>query len=102
MGLLCRFYKLKANIAAEIFFKPQTAPAAIDISGLRETALKNKNPREGTETIRFSSNTIAPLSKLKNKNPREGTETTLITFFYYSHKNPLKNKNPREGTETIC
>ena len=59
--------------------------------------LRNIAPREGTETISFSSNLFTIL--LRNIAPREGTETFPLSNSC-SIFSILRNIAPREGTET--
>ena len=89
-------------------------------------AVKNKNPRKGTETNKNLLSVVNVREAVKNKNPRKGTETSSLMVLMRSSKNSLKtkipvrgrkllngswlispssftvkNKNPRKGTETM-
>ena len=66
-------------------------------SGVQEMVLRNIAPREGTETISFSSNLFTIL--LRNIAPREGTETRIPDPSVLL-RSVLRNIAPREGTET--
>ena len=58
-------------------FPTQSALAALRNRLVWERELKNKIPRQGTETI-YSTFSNVPHLRLKNKIPRQGTETFYI------------------------
>lgn len=108
--------------------KNEIRPANCKIDGLAKLfvrgAVKNLNPRKGTETFAFSAIltflvvllrtlipvrgrkrvklAVDPVSSLdvKKLNPQKGTETWYTYQCSYLQLFSVKNHNPRKGTET--
>ena len=61
-------------------FPTQSALAALRNRQVWERVLKNKIPRQGTETFKHRFTSLF-CERLKNKIPRQGTETQLLFAF---------------------
>ena len=102
MMLSSKVYKNNSHDKTPKNSKNKIRPANCKIDGLPKPsvkgAVKNHNPRKGTETTFKVFNKFVRCI-VKNHNPRKGTETflndygTLILVV-------VKNHNSRKGTET--
>ena len=64
-------------------FPTQSALAVLRNRQVWESVLKNKIPRQGTETVSYN-NSIVIIIQLKNKIPRQGTETSSPVAWHIS------------------